>query len=149
MCQRLARTKAEAVHQSQPQCAVLGADTLIEFNGEILGKPRDADHGRQMLARMAGRRHRVHTAVAVLAPGGECHEALTTSVVTLRPITSDEIAAYWASGEPADKAGGYAIQGLGGLFVSHLDGSGSAVAGLDCCRTAELLRAADISVLGS
>lgn len=147
LCRRLARTKARTVANRQPNAIILGADTLIEIDGESLGKPRDADDGHRMLTRLSGTTHRVHTAMAVLDTNGTEHAAVSTSAVTLRTIDTGEIEHYWATGEPADKAGGYAIQGLGSLFVQHLDGSASAVAGLDCCRVAILLRAAGFPIL--
>lgn len=148
LCRRLARTKAGAIAGQRPSAVVLGADTLIEFDGEALGKPRDAADGHRMLTRLAGTTHRVHTAMTVFNANGAEHTAVSTSTVTLRAIDSDEIERYWATGEPADKAGGYAIQGLGAIFVSHVDGSASAIAGLDCCRVATLLQTAGLPVLG-
>ncbi|NNC23942.1 septum formation protein Maf [Salinisphaera sp. USBA-960] len=148
LCRRLATQKAETVHASAPDATIIGADTLVAFGGEALGKPRDAEHGRSMLAAMSGTTHRVHTAMTVIAPPGTVHEHLSTSVVTLRALAAEEITAYWATGEPIDKAGGYAIQGIGGAFVEHLDGSASAVAGLDCCQIVALLRAAGVAILG-
>ncbi len=144
LCRRLARHKAAAVHEQNPGRVVLGADTLVEHNGKIMGKPRDANDGQSMLARLAGDRHYVRTAMALIDIDGHCHERMVTSVVAMRAIPADEISAYWASGEPVDKAGGYAIQGRGGVFVEHLSGTGSAVAGLDCCQTWQLLQAAGL-----
>ncbi|MDN3552750.1 Maf family protein [Halomonas almeriensis] len=135
---RLAREKANAGHVDDT-LPTLGADTVVVLDGQVLGKPRDGEHARRMLAELAGRRHQVMTAVAVHGPVG----LVTTCVVsrvTLRDIASDEITAYWHTGEPVDKAGGYAIQGLGGVFVQHLEGSHSAVVGLPLCETAVILQ---------
>lgn len=126
---------------------VLSADTEVVLDGQVLGKPRDFEHAAEMLGRLSGRAHRVLSAVS-LRHGTQHHwQALSVSIVTFREIGTDEIAAYWASGEPADKAGGYAIQGLGAAFVKHLAGSFSGVMGLPLYETAQLLRQAGIDVL--
>ncbi len=135
---RLARAKAEAVAARHPQAIVLGADTAVVLDGDILGKPRDERDAFALLARLMGREHEVLTAVCALR-GGERHERLAATRVRLRRIEPAEMAAYWASGEPADKAGGYAIQGLGAVFVEHIAGSHSAVTGLPLFETADLL----------
>lgn len=135
---RLAREKAAAA-EAAPGQVVLGADTVVVLGERILGKPRDRADGLAMLAALAGGEHRVITAVAVNGPAGRLECAVTTRV-WLREIATAEAEAYWASGEPADKAGGYAIQGLASIFVSRLEGSYSAVVGLPLFETAELLR---------
>jgi len=141
---RLARTKAEAgrarAANDQP---ILAADTLVSFEGEALGKPRDRDDGLAMLRRLSGRQHEVYTAVA-LACAGEVRAFLSVSHVSFRPLAENEIIAYWDTGEPADKAGGYAIQGLAGTFITRLEGSYSGVMGLPLFETAELLRVAGV-----
>ncbi|MDT8896064.1 Maf family protein [Halomonas sp. I1] len=134
---RLAREKALAGHSSGGM-PTLGADTVVVRDGEILGKPLDAAHAAAMLRSLAGRSHEVMTAVTVVGPAGVLVSAVR-SRVTLRDIEAAEIDAYWLTGEPADKAGGYAIQGRGAIFVTHLDGSYSAVVGLPLCETADLL----------
>ncbi len=134
---RLAREKAAAGYEPGGM-PTLGADTAVVRDGEILGKPVDAGHAADMLRRLAGRSHEVMTAVAVHGPAGLLVRCVT-SRVTLRAIDEAEIAAYWRTGEPADKAGGYAIQGRGAVFVTHLEGSHSAVVGLPLCETADLL----------
>jgi septum formation protein len=138
---RLALGKAEAGLASLGAGApgvVLGADTAVVLDGQILGKPRDQADALAMLAGLSGREHEVLTAVAVV--DGMRHESLCIrSRVRFRPITDDEARAYWASGEPQDKAGAYAIQGLGAVFVTHLHGSYSAVVGLPVSETAALL----------
>ena len=141
--QRLAREKALAAQarldRSQSFC-VLGADTTVVLDGRILGKPADRAEGLAMLAALSGKTHQVLTAVA-LAADERCEVRLVESRVTFRAISCEEAERYWASGEPADKAGGYAIQGLGAVFVRELQGSYSAVVGLPLCETAELLSA--------
>ncbi|PAU75627.1 Maf family protein [Halomonas salipaludis] len=135
--QRLARGKALAGAVGS-QLPTLGSDTAVVLNGQILGKPRDQAHATEMLGALAGTTHQVLTAVAVSGPAGLL-ECCVTSQVTLRDIDAHEIAAYWATGEPADKAGGYAIQGLAAVFVAELQGSHSAVVGLPLYETAALL----------
>jgi len=117
---------------------VLGADTCVVAGGVIMGKPRDRAHALQMLQRLSGSTHQVLTAVALAGT----HEALriSTSHVTFRSLSAAECAAYWDTGEPADKAGGYAIQGLAAMFITHLAGSYSGVMGLPLYETAELFR---------
>ena len=124
---------------------VLGADTLVTIDGQILGKPRDADDALAMLRLLSGRTHRVLSAVALI--GAEERQALSTSEVSFRPIGDREARAYWNSGEPADKAGGYAIQGLGAVFLRELRGSYSGVMGLPLYETAALLAAEGIVLL--
>lgn len=137
---RLAREKALAgAAAAAPDQAVLGADTVVVLGERILGKPRDRADGLAMLAALSGGEHRVITAVAVTGPAGLL-EAVVTTRVGMREISSAEAEAYWATGEPADKAGGYAVQGLAAIFVSRLEGSYSAVVGLPLFETAELLR---------
>ncbi|WP_112053598.1 Maf family protein [Onishia taeanensis] len=134
---RLAREKAlaGAVLSELP---VLGSDTAVVLDGEILGKPRDRAHALEMLAALSGNTHEVLTGVAVSGPQGLLDICVTTRV-TLRAISPAEAAAYWATGEPRDKAGGYGIQGRAAVFVSHIEGSHSAVVGLPLYETAELL----------
>ena len=143
--QRLAREKALAgrAFLGAGAVAVLGADTTVVVDDRILGKPADRDEGLQILEALSGREHRVMTAVA-LASRDACEVRLVTSVVRFRTIAASEAAAYWASGEPCDKAGGYAIQGWGAVFVVELRGSYSGVVGLPLCETAELLDAAGV-----
>ncbi|WP_339545755.1 Maf family protein [Pseudomonas sp. RA_35y_Pfl2_P32] len=142
--ERLARGKARAgyaaltVEQSAGPACVLGADTAVVLDGRILGKPRDQAEAQAMLLGLAGREHEVLTAIALL-DGQRCESRVVRSLVRFRPIDQAEASAYWASGEPLDKAGGYGIQGLGAVFVSGLNGSYSAVVGLPLCETCELL----------
>ena len=123
---------------------VLGADTEVVLDEALLGKPRDRDSALAMLARLSGRTHRVLTAVALVTAAGH-QVALSESEVDFRALSADERERYWDSGEPRDKAGGYAIQGLGAVFVSALRGSYSGVMGLPLYETAALLTAAGIA----
>lgn len=147
--ERMALAKARAVAAirglSRP---VLGADTCVVLEGRILGKPRGREEGLSMLRRLAGATHRVLSAVALVWEGGQALR-LCVSRVRFRALTETEIQAYWASGEPADKAGAYAIQGLGAVFVEHLEGSYSGVMGLPLYETAALLRECGIDPLNS
>lgn len=118
---------------------VLAADTEVEIDGEVLGKPGSLAELLGMLGRLSDRSHRVLSAVALCRGASEC-VLLSTTRVTLRPLSEAEIRAYWMSGEPQDKAGGYAVQGLGAEFVSRIEGSYTGVVGLPLCETAMLLR---------
>ncbi|MDM3887966.1 Maf family protein [Pseudomonas sp. BCRC 81390] len=137
--ERLARAKATAGLASiAGPAVVLGADTAVVLDGRILGKPESREEALAMLASLSGREHQVLTAVAL----GDCqrmHSLYVASTVRFRAISADEAQRYWASGEPVDKAGGYAIQGLGAVFVTGLSGSYSAVVGLPLSETADLL----------
>jgi len=137
---RLARAKAEAARLDDPDGIVIGADTVVEVDGTILGKPADPADAARMLARLAGREHRVWTGVAVLGPGTrEAVEAAVTRV-WFRPMGPDEIAAYVATGEPLDKAGAYGIQERGAVFVERIEGDYFTVVGLPLCRLGLLLK---------
>lgn len=139
--QRLACAKAQAglASLAVPGTAVvLGADTSVVLDGRILGKPESRAEALAMLAALSGQTHEVLTAVA-LANSQRCEVRVVSSQVSFRPLSTAEIEAYWASGEPQDKAGSYAIQGLGAVFVADLHGSFSAVVGLPLCETAALL----------
>jgi septum formation protein len=138
---RLARDKAQALWQRLPvaeRLPVLAADTTVALGPEILGKPVDRADAARILRRLSGVEHQVHTAVAVLHAAG-ADARLCTSTVTFRPLTSAEIDAYWDTGEPADKAGAYAVQGRAAVFIRHLSGSYSGVMGLPLYETWELL----------
>lgn len=137
--ERLARAKAAAgLARVEGPAVVLGADTAVVLDGRILGKPKNREDAMAMLADLSGREHQVLTAVA-LSDGLHTQSLCVTSKVRFRAISADEAQRYWASGEPVDKAGGYAIQGLGAVFVTGLSGSYSAVVGLPLSETAELL----------
>ena len=140
---RLARLKATTVRQRGEALPVLAADTTVVLDGSVFGKPAGRSDGLAMLAALAGRTHEVLTAVALAAPQGVSLR-MSRSSVRFRDIARAEIEAYWETGEPRDKAGGYAIQGYGAVFVAALSGSYSGVMGLPLLETAELLRAAGI-----
>jgi septum formation protein len=136
---RLAREKAQAgVALTTQDLPVLGADTIVILNGEVLEKPRDAEHAAAMLRMLSGKTHQVMTAVA-LADSQHTLDCLVTTDVTFRVLSEQDIVAYVASGEPLDKAGAYGIQGLGGCFVRKINGSYHAVVGLPLVETYELL----------
>lgn len=139
---RLAREKALA-GAGRTRLPVLGSDTAVVIDDTILGKPADREHAAHMLRALAGRAHEVLTAVAVTGPAGTLEACVTTRVV-MRQISEAEIAAYWATTEPAGKAGGYAIQGLAAIFVERIEGSHSAVVGLPLFETAKLLQRQDV-----
>jgi septum formation protein len=131
----LAKARAARAPQALP---VLGADTDVVVDGEILGKPRGRDEALAMLARLSGRSHEVYSGVAVVL-GARAETALSVTRVTFGAITRAQAGAYWDSGEPADKAGAYAIQGRGACFVREIHGSYSGVVGLPLHETLELL----------
>ena len=136
---RLAREKAQAgVAMVNEDLPVLGADTIVILNGEVLEKPRDAAHAAEMLGKLSGETHQVMTAVA-LADRQNTLDALVVTDVTFRVLSEHDIAGYVACGEPLDKAGAYGIQGLGGCFVRKINGSYHAVVGLPLVETYELL----------
>jgi len=135
---RLAREKALAgVAVAEQDLPVLGADTIVVLNDEVLEKPADGQAATAMLAKLSGQTHQVITAVA-LADRQQHLECLVVTDVTFRTLSADDIANYIASGEPMDKAGAYGIQGLGGNFVRKINGSYHAVVGLPLVETAEL-----------
>lgn len=141
---RLARAKARRGAELMRQrgwlpAPVLGADTEVVLDEEILGKPTDRAHGLDLLRRLSGRTHEVLTAVAVVHHD-EIHEALSQSRVTFAALSAGEIERYWASGEPIDKAGGYAVQGRAAAFVAHIEGSYSGIVGLPLYEVAQLLK---------
>jgi septum formation protein len=143
---RLAGAKAAAVAAragAPPARLVLGADTIVVLDDEVLGKPVDAGHAVALLGRLVGRSHRVITAVALVdTAGGSARHALVESVVTLRSASTAELRAYAAGGEPLDKAGAYAAQGEGARFITRIEGSRSNVIGLPLEETLALLREA-------
>ncbi len=129
LAERSAREKASAVAARHPRLPVLGADTVVEAGGRMLGKPRSRDEARAMLELLSGASHRVHTGLA-LALDGRCASLVETATVSFVPLTTAQIDWYLDTGEPMDKAGAYAIQGCGGLFVRGIDGSPHTVVGL-------------------
>ena len=145
MVLRLAVAKAEAA-RVPPDDVVIGSDTEVVLDGRALGKPQDRDDCLAMLESLAGRVHTVLTGVALRGPHGTL-TAISTTEVQFGDINRDEALAYWQSGEPRDKAGAYAIQGLGGAFVERIAGSYSGVVGLPVFETAKLLGAVGIDIL--
>lgn len=128
-----------------PPRPVLGADTEVVLDGEILGKPRDRQHGLEMLHRLAGRSHEVLTGLALLHDGAE-HTALSRSIVTFAAMSEAEIRRYWDSGEPQDKAGGYAVQGRAAAFIARIEGSYSGIMGLPLYELWQLLKRIGLGV---
>jgi septum formation protein len=127
--ERLAREKALAVARQRPQDCVLGADTIVVVDQQILGKPRNAANAARMLRQLSGRKHAVITGVCLVA-GGQWSVSSESTTVTVSEITDKEIADYVASGEPMDKAGAYAIQGIASRWIPRIEGDYSNVVGL-------------------
>jgi septum formation protein len=163
----LAWRKADAACAEAPESVIIGADTIVVLDGDVLGKPRDADQASEMLHRLAGRTHTVYTGLAVLrtentdrrleinaadtgnlqSPISHLQLDLVASTVTIADLTDAEIAAYVATGEPLDKAGAYGIQGLGGRLVREVIGSYTSVVGLPLVALHRLLAAAGVAGL--
>ncbi|HOP16484.1 MAG: septum formation inhibitor Maf [Chromatiaceae bacterium] len=135
--ERMALSKAAAVRDSFPDIPVLGADTAVVLDQRILGKPADRDDAIDMLLQLSGRTHEVLTGVAVLAD--RPHYRLSLSRVIFRDISAREAAAYWETGEPVDKAGSYAVQGLAAVFIERIEGSYSGIMGLPLFETMQIL----------
>jgi septum formation protein len=144
---RLAREKAEAGAQRHPGAFVLAADTVVGLGRRILPKASSEDDIRRCLRFLSGRRHRVHSAVALALPDGSMRERLGLGIVGFKRLTEDEIEAYVRGGEGLGKAGGYAIQGLAAALIDFVAGSYSAVVGLPLYETATLLRGAGYPLL--
>jgi septum formation protein len=148
----LAARKALDVAPRHPDAVVIGADTLVEFEGQILNKPRDALDAVRMLGMLAGNTHQVHSGIAVVTrpADGDAHEldclsTCVTATVRMRPATRDEIDAYVATGEPLDKAGAYAAQGIGATLIERVVGSYLAVVGLPLLALRDLLLQAGVT----
>ena len=145
--QRMASQKALVGQANSPSnCVIIGADTVVCLNQRVLSKPQDEAEACASLMALSGRIHSVYTALNVLYQGRSLQEMSATEVV-FRQINEAEARAYWASGEPLDKAGGYAIQGLGAGFVSSIQGSYSGVVGLPLYELMQLLAELDIQPL--
>ncbi|NRA83668.1 MAG: septum formation inhibitor Maf [Gammaproteobacteria bacterium] len=139
---RLAIEKAQAGRAKLASTAVvLGADTIVVIDNKILGKPVDQQDAQTMLTLLSNRTHQVMTAIAVVSPLGVFSEIIETDV-SFRAITETEMAQYWLTGEPCDKAGGYGIQGIGGKFVQRINGSYHSVVGLPLVETEQLIKLA-------
>jgi septum formation protein len=138
-CERLAREKAARIASEVPDAIVIGADTIVVLDGEILGKPADETEAASMLQRLSGRTHTVHTAIAV-SRNRRIFSGVESVEVTFRPLTEAQIASYVSTGEPMDKAGAYGIQGFGATIVERVHGDYFAVMGLALGRLVGLLR---------
>ncbi len=139
---RAARAKAEEAAALRPDSLIIAADTIVVLGSEIMGKPRDAEHAVAMLTRLAGATHQVITGCCLFPPGGNGTKPTTFAAfsdVTMLPATRQMLAAYVATGEPADKAGAYAIQGKGGFLVERVSGSYTNVVGLPLAKTTRAL----------
>jgi len=137
--ERLARAKAMAIARQRPQDAILGADTVVVIDNQILGKPADAADAARMLRMLSGRKHQVITGVCLVA-GGQWSVASETTSVTMSELSEKEIADYIASGEPMDKAGAYAIQGIASRWIPRIEGDHSNVVGLPVALVWRMLR---------
>lgn len=143
--QRVALAKAQAGLRGEKNAVVIAADTTVTINDAVLGKPASLAEALAMWQLLSGREHRVLTAVAVACAANSEVQVVETRV-QFREISHAEMLAYWHSGEPADKAGGYAIQGLAAIFVQKINGSYSNVVGLPLCETAAMLARFDVPV---
>ena len=137
-CERLAREKVAVIAEREPDALVIGSDTIVIIDGEVLGKPSDETEARATLSRLSGRSHVVMTAIAIRYRGQE-RSAVEEVGVTFHGLSPEEIAAYVATGEPMDKAGAYGIQGYGATIVARVDGDYFAVMGLPLQRLVRLL----------
>ena len=142
---RAARDKAREVFSRHSDRPVLASDTVVELEGHILGKPSSRTEAVEMLESLSGRRHQVHTAVAIRTPESEA-SLVETAEVAIRPLTANQIEWYVATGEPMDKAGAYAVQGCAGLFVEAVTGSPHTVVGLPLHRLEELFAAVGLDL---
>ena len=143
---RVAAAKAARVAASHPGRPVLGADTTVVLDGEVLGKPLDAAEAVAMLGRLSGRSHRVLTGVCLIGADGRAETSVACTTVEFRAVTASEIERYVASGEPMDKAGAYAIQGGAGGFVTRIDGDFDNVVGLPVALIQAMCRGLGIQV---
>ena len=141
--ERLARSKAEVIAAREPAAVVIGADTIVVLDGEILGKPETPAEAHATLRKLSGRTHTVHTAVAV-ARNGQTVSGVESVEVTFRPLSDLQIERYVATGEPMDKAGAYGIQGYGAVIVERVHGDYFAVMGLALGRLVGLLEAVGV-----
>ena len=136
----LAEAKAADIARAHPQAWVIGADTVVVIEGRLLGKPADTDQARRMLNRLSGQRHHVYTGYAIFCLTRDRHiSATVTTEVEFKSLSPDEIEWYLQTGEPFDKAGAYAIQGIGTFLVRRINGSYTSVVGLPVCEVIEVL----------
>jgi len=140
---RLALEKAATLSDCNPEAWVLGADTIVVIDGDVLGKPATPGEAKIMLEKLSGRTHRVYTGVALLGKAATvCLSEVVVSDVLLKELPQEEIAWYVATPEPYDKAGGYAVQGRGAFFIREIHGSYTNVIGLPLCETVNMLKSA-------
>lgn len=135
----LAQAKCMAVAKNRPEDVVIGCDTVVDFNGEIFGKPANREDALRMLRALSGNQHKVHTGVCI-CKGDHCETLIATSVVRFNPIEESLMQAYVDTDEPYDKAGGYAIQGTAALFCDGIDGCYYNIMGFPVSRVAALLK---------
>jgi septum formation protein len=141
---RVALAKSHPAASMDSGTVIVACDTVVTREAAILGKPRDAADFARMMTLLSGATHRVLSSVVVRVAGGEVFDATVTTDVTFRPLSEAEVDWYWATGEPRDKAGGYALQGLGAAFIERIDGSHTSVIGLPLVETLTLLARAGI-----
>ena len=145
--ERLAREKALAVLQQRPKDTVLGADTVVLVDGQILGKPSDPEDAARMLRLLSGRSHRVITGVCLVGPESKAVDVRSeTTLVTMDSLSDDDVRSYVASGEPMDKAGAYAIQGIASRWISRIEGDYFNVVGLPVALVWRMIRERKIAV---
>lgn len=144
LVQKLAQAKCRAVAAQHPAACVLGSDTVVDVDGEVLGKPHGAADARRMMRLLSGRAHRVHTGVCLAVPGRPDEVFVCTSSVHFAPLSGEEIEAYISTPEPYDKAGGYAVQGGAAKFVQGIEGCYHNIMGLPVSRVYAALKAAGI-----
>ena len=145
---RLAGEKSSAcISQLTPRLPVLAADTVVVLGTKIFGKPQDQADALSMLSQLSGQTHQVYSAVSLRSQDQAHEQAVSITEVTFKSLTKQELLSYWQSGEPVDKAGGYAIQGLGSVFVQSINGSFSGVVGLPLFETTQLLAKQGIIIL--
>ena len=137
---QVVKAQLEAQYSMTADTVILASDTLIAFEGQSVGKPIDKADSKKILRMLSGKQHEVLTAISALSDSRQQTQVITTAV-TFAALTDEQIDAYWETGEPADKAGSYAIQGIGGEFVVSINGSASAVIGLPLYETRQLLNA--------
>ena len=126
----LSEAKGQSVYQDYPEALVISADTVVVMENTILEKPENSEDAKNMLSKIQGRQHTVWSAISIFQPGKQQQSVATQTRVTMRPLTNAQIDAYIATGEPMDKAGSYAIQGLGAVLVEQINGCYSNVVGL-------------------
>ena len=141
---RLAEEKADAVGRLRQDCWIIAADTTVVVDSNVLEKPESRDDAARMLAAIRGRTHVVHTGVRLLSPTGKGKTSTISTRVTISPMSDSEIAWYVSTGEPMDKAGAYAIQGLGAMFVESVEGSYTNVVGLPLPTLVKMMRTAGL-----